>query len=187
MDGRTDKEFIQDCSQIIDVMQTAGGIDEYIKSFNIEYHYKKPSTTEMEKYKKDGKRHVFFHPSSSRSNAISGHFHFIDPISREYTSSYEKRWQNSGSNGFCQTFAVMGAIGLGTQLTGLSKQDCSLRACRFLIENIDKWIVYWKQICIDHQYFNIKMLDKKEIVSDILLCTTKGMLWKLIQDEIIYI
>lgn len=179
---------MDDFSQILDVMQTIAGSDEYIKSFP-SIIYKRDMPTASEKLSAIADRahnYVYFHPT--RKGAYSGHFHFIDRTSNpaKLTDSYHEGWQNNGSNGFCQTFAVMGALGLGSIFLNKSKMDCSILAFRFILQNAKtwkKWSSQWKKTC--RIYPNIKNLNIQEIEEDLEFALDHRFFWKSILDEFV--
>jgi hypothetical protein len=122
----------------------------------------------------------------------SGHFHFINKFIRKCQDSYSLGWQNKGSNGFCQTFALMGALGMDTVFQGKTKEHCSQIACEFLLDNNSKWFKkYWKKLCINKKYYNIQNLSIDEIKKDIhmsMIWGKKGTIfWELILSEEVYI
>jgi len=195
---RDEVGFRQDCSQIIDILQAIGGSENYIRSFDVEYHYG-VRCQEIFKSKLDlTKNHVIFTPSGRRFQlgaVSSGHFHFVNTFIGKCQDSYTLGWQNNGSNGFCQTFALMGALGMDAVFKGKSKEECSKVACRYILSNDKKWYKkYWKKLCIEKSYHNIKNLSLEEIKKDMEMCmiwTSKQggstMFWNLVLDELVYV
>lgn len=200
---RDELGFNEDCSQIIDVIQQIAGSEHYIKSFKVEYN---PGINckDIGKSKKKfeaaydpNKSHVIFKNSDRRAADISsGHFLFYNKDIKQCQDSYSLGWQSKGSNGFCQTFALMGALGMSYQFNKLSKEKCSETACRFLITHVVKNRVFfksWKKICKNKNYSNIINMNPDEVTEDLeksMKWTLKRgkttIFWKLITDETIY-
>jgi len=187
--------FRQDCSQIIDILQEIGGNEEYIRSFGVEYHYG-VRCKDMLKTMNNSKSHVIFTPSGRRhqlGDVSSGHFHFINKDDWRCKDSYTLKWQNDGSNGFCQTFALMGALGRDKDFVGKSKEECSMIACKFILSNNKHWFKkYWKKLCKDKGYVNLESLTELEINEDIEMCMLwknkkSTMFWNLVIDENVYV
>jgi len=143
------------------------------------------------------KSHVIFVPSGRRvelGQTSSGHFHFIDKEIGKCQDSYSLGWQNVGSNGFCQTFAFMGAMGMCSVFTNKSKEECSIIVCQYLLDNNKKWFKkYWKRLCNKKRYHNIENLSTAEITENLNMSMVwaygKGkstIFWNLILDEVVY-
>jgi hypothetical protein len=201
---RTEETFVHDCSQIIDILQQIGGTQDYIESFGVNYD----TASSCQEILKGptyvpGSLYVIFIASSRRAggNIMGGHFHFIN-ASGTCGDSYKLGWQKTGSNGFCQTFALMGALGKAEAEPGipfgptLSKEEHSRAACNFIISNNRKWYnKYWKKLCIEKGYSNIKDLSINEIIEDLnaaMRWTTSPrggstIFWKLVLDEVVYV
>lgn len=191
---RDENGFKQDCSQIIDILQEIGGTETYIKLFGVEYHYGVKCSQVLGSIDLD-KNHVIFTPSGRRielGGSSSGHFHFINKFIGKCQDSYSLGWQNNGSNGFCQTFALMGSLGMESVFKGKSKEECSIIACQFILDNGKKWYKkYWKTLCKAKNYKNIENLSLKEIDEDLKMCMIwiKGrssLFWNLVLDETVY-
>lgn len=195
---RDEEGYKQDCSQIIDILQEIGGNQKYIESFgDIKYHYGVKCGDIISNLDLS-KSHVVFTPSSRRGamdvDSASGHFHFVNKYIGKCQDSYSLKWQKDGSNGFCQTFALMGALGMAEVFKGKTKEECSVVACNFLLQNSDKWFKkYWKTLCKNKGYMNIKDLSVQEIKDDLLTSmfwtSKKGgstMFWNLVLDEVVY-
>lgn len=86
----------------------------------------------------------------SRRPGDSGHFHFVYNTKgkMEDTDSYKEGWQKSGSNGFCQTFAMMLAVGESPP-HGANKADCSKFAAGWMASKLSSFparvraVLYW--------------------------------------------
>ena len=182
---RTVDEFSGDCSQIIDILQRIAGSEEYIKSFGVEYRTGKCS--EVARTIEQNKDYVIFSASGRGGvgDVASGHFHFINRADGQCRDSYKLGWQTSGSNGFCQTFALMGALGLSDVFTGRNKKDCSIIACRYILSNNSRWKRKWAKLCKESYYPNIEKLTVQEIETDINTAIDEGIFWPLVQNEMV--
>lgn len=177
----------EDCSQIIDILQEIGGMEEYISSFEVQFHYDLNCNDIKNKLDKT-KNHVIF---KSSGGDRSGHFHFFNKFLNKCEDSYKLGWQVAGRNGFCQTFALMGALGMHEVFKLKSKNKCSEIACQYLIDNAIKnpknFKKYWRKLCKAKDYKNIENLTPKEIEEDIHKSRETSLFNKLVQDEVVYL
>jgi hypothetical protein len=174
---RDENDFRNDCSQIIDILQEICGSENYIRSFKVEYHYGYKCQTIINGLDLT-KNHVIFTPSGRRAQlgaVSSGHFHFVNKFIGNCQDSYSLGWQTAGSNGFCQTFALMGSLGMGGVFKGKTKEECSIVACQYILDNGANWYKNWNKLCTQKGYENIMKLSLDEIKTDLHMC----MAWRL--------
>lgn len=187
---RDEDDFLSDLSQIIDVLQTLVGSETYVSLFpGIKYQHNVPCDDILSNPAERNYSHVLF---KSFRGSLEGHFHFIHKDEWMCTDSYAMGWQRPQSNGFCQTFALMGALGYGDRFKNKSWPECSRLACLFILSNQDKWKRRWKTVCKNKGYVNIRNLSMEEVEIDVLtsmLWTRRGgatLFWKAVNDEVVY-
>ena len=98
-----------------------------------------------------------------------GHFHFKSKDGR-VTDSYKEGWQIPQTNGFCQTFAIMGFKGKTNELKNKKYLDNTIKVLKF-IKTISRSIEkYWKNTVLlnyNTVAFDYPDLNSKEIKEDI--------------------
>lgn len=98
-----------------------------------------------------------------------GHFHFKAKDGR-VTDSYKEKWQIDGTNSFCQTFAIMGYLGLDSKFKEKDYTHNAIEALKFIKKQAKYIVKYWKDT-VDLNYKTIAYdypdLNAKEIREDI--------------------
>lgn len=119
----------------------------------------------------------------------AGHFHWKkDGIASD---SYKMRWQVSGSNGFCQTFSIMGYLGKTDGLVPGDYYKNNLEALKFLLRNYKLIWSYWEDVSKQlekHIYFPDHRITQKKLRDSIqaLIDLPELTLQKIITEEIVY-
>ena len=73
-----------------------------------------------------------------------GHFHFKSKTGK-VTESYSEEWQRPGSNGLCQTFAIMGFLGKTDKFEKKEYLKNSIEALKFIKTKAKIIQKYWKE------------------------------------------
>lgn len=98
-----------------------------------------------------------------------GHFHFKAKDGR-VTDSYKEKWQISGTNSFCQTFAIMGYLALDSNLKEKEYTNNAIEALKFIKKQAKHIVKYWKDT-VELNYktiaYDFPDLNVKEIREDI--------------------
>eukprot|EP00939_MAST-03C_sp_MAST-3C-sp1_P003671 g3671.t1 len=99
----------------ISVLATVGGMEDFQRAMGItEIHYF-DSLSELHAFpKRNLPSSEEFVPTlafvgSDEHSELGGHFHFLRKT-KEWSDSYKEVWQKGGTHGFCQIYAVMGAL-----------------------------------------------------------------------------
>jgi hypothetical protein len=122
-----------------------------------------------------------------------GHFHFIDNKKDGILcDSYNKTWQLDKTNGFCQTFAIMGFLGLTAELAPYKYME-NIQICLNFLKTKRKYIQkHWKRIVNmyrDTLWFDDINLSSTEICKDIdriLLPENEMFIQRWMTNEYVY-
>lgn len=133
-------------------------------------------------FEKNDKYGIHFH--TARGSGNSGHFVFIDKTGQVF-NSYQRGWQIAGSNGFCQTFAMMSSLGLHTRFQGRNKIDCSRLCAEFLLSHIK--LIHEIYLDVVHEYiYDYDKLSVSELGEDIQGLIDYPLFWDIVTEEIDY-
>ena len=139
----------------------------------------KIKTIRRNKITKEFEGIVFVSPSDSPT----GHFHWKIAGSSKTKDSYREKWQVDQSNGFCQTFALMGLLFDTGKISdpGLKKsayRENTKRVLEFIRDYCLKEVAsLWKKTCKLHR--NDIWYDEHDLTSNEL----KEDINKLLEDE----
>lgn len=98
-----------------------------------------------------------------------GHFHFRRK-GGDIEDSYKNGWQMKGTNGFCQTFAIMGYCGKTDNFKEGDYTHNAIVVLRFIKTKAKAIAKYWKNTVInnyDNIAFDYEKLNATEIKEDI--------------------
>jgi hypothetical protein len=98
-----------------------------------------------------------------------GHYHFKAKDGR-VTDSYKEKWQMNGTNSFCQTFAIMGYLGLDSNFIKGDYTHNAIEALKFIKKQAKYIVKYWKDTVLfnyDIIAYDYPDLNAREIREDI--------------------
>lgn len=124
------------------------------------------------------------HFKPSRSSPEAGHFYYRDKDGKVF-NSYSLRWQKPGSNGFCQTFAMMAALGLTDKFVPGALNDNSQICCRFLAGHAKSLHPAYKSI-VKKTWYDYDQLDVKELAEDINALASSLDFGTILLSEVVY-
>ena len=165
-------------TNFVAIITIIAGNESFINDMGIDYHIRKRGKPIY-----DG---ITFIGSDPKKGHSSGHFHWKKNTVN--SDSYTEKWQSQSSNGFCQTYALMGYL---NQTKGLKKGnylDNAVNALRFLQTYSTLIASYWIDVCeVAPFYFAYCYLTADEIEEDIeILLQDERLLNHIIVDEIVY-
>lgn len=156
------------------MLTAVAGNSSFIKSLGIDYH-------EM------SGRHPVNKGVTFSGKCDGGHFHWMNDHGTG--DSYKMGWQVRGTNGLCQTFAIIGYLGLSEHFKPGSYLNNAIYALKFLQGHTEELSWYWNDVCSQTVsiYFPYCKLNQHEIAQDIqCLLENEAMLHYIITHETTY-
>ena len=125
-------EFTEDeiCSNLLAILTTAAGNEDFIRHFDNNYYMDR-------RLNNNSPNGIYFR---GRGNAG----HFVCKANGQEINSYNNRQQAPGTNGFCQTFAIMNYVNNGNIYT-YNIQDATQAALDFLRRNANLLVPSFRQ------------------------------------------
>lgn len=120
----------QICSNLLAILTTSAGNENFIRHFDPDYDMYRT----LNNNSPDG---IYFR---GRGNAG----HFVCKANGQVINSYGNRQQIPGTNGFCQTFAIMNYVNNGNIYTD-NVQDATNQALDFLRRNANLLVPSFRQ------------------------------------------